>query len=221
MPVYGQKSGSEPTQIQEFTRPSRTIKTTRDEEFRGSRYFNEDWETGYVIFTSGQKSKTVDLKYSTFNNEILFQKGDALLAVIPRTFSGFVLTADEKDLIFKKGYNSDKYNISNGQILQVIYDGNVKLLIHHQNRLQRGNRPDPLTGKITHRFRTDEYNYLVDARSIWHKIDLDRDDVLNALGKKKDALKSFAESNDLNFDEPEDLNKILAKYDEISAGQKK
>ena len=220
MPALGQASSSEPSQIQEFSRPTSTIQTTRNEEFRGSQYFNDDWQKGYVIFNSGQKSKTVDLKYSTYGNELLFKKNGTLLAVTPHTYQAFVLMLNGEPLTFKKGYSSRKYDISKGQLLQAVYDGKVKFLIHHQNRLRHGNRPDPLTGKVTNRFRTDEYYYLVDANGTWQQVEMDQDDILEALGQNQQQLASFAKSNNLDFDNPNDLNKILTKYDNMMNKQK-
>lgn len=218
-PALAQKSAGDPAKIQEFAMPSSKIKSTRNVEYRGSPYFNEDWAEGYVIFNSGSHSDTIDLKYSSYGNEVLFERNGRLLAVTPNTFSGFVLMRDDQTVTFRKGYSSSKYKINPSQLLQVVYDGSVKFLIHHENELDKANRPDPLSGQVVHRFRTDETAYLIDAGGQWHQVDMEQEEILNVLESQHEVLKKYAETHDLDFENPEDIKQILAHYDAITSTQ--
>ena len=203
--------------IQEFSNPSNTIHTHPNEVVHGTPFFNKDWDQGHVLLQSGKKTKQMPLKYKIYSNELLFKRQGKKLAVVPRTMKGFTLMHDGQKLLFKNGFHSSKYKINPNRLLQVIYDGKVKVLKKYRVQFMRGQRPDPMSGNITSNFIKHDDYYLVDHNGRFHKIKLKRKDILSALGNHQTALTKYAKSNNLNFGDKNDLEKILSHYDQLNS----
>jgi len=208
-PVFGQE------QTVQFD-PTRNydINIRSYEQIEGTPFYNDDWIKGHVIFNSSQISETVELKYLNFRNQVVFKQNGETLAVNPKAFKGFVLKSSEGDILFKKGFKSNEHDIKRGQLLEVIHDGNIKLLTLHKNELDKS-QPDPLTGKITQEFESEMYHFLVDRNGRWHEVDLDDDDILEALGDNQDAMEKFANKNDIDFENKRDLKMLLKHYESM------
>jgi hypothetical protein len=170
------------------------------ENFEGTPYYNEDWVQGYVTLNSQLKSNNTDLRFSSYSNELFFKQNGQLLAVKPNSFKGFVLKMEDGPVTFKNGFESSEHDISNNIALEVIYDGTVKLLSHHEKKIFE-RQSDPLTGEFTKSFNSISNHYLVDRNGTWHEVDLNNDAILEALGDNQDAMEKFADSQDIDFEE--------------------
>ena len=187
------------------------------ESFEGSPFYNEDWIRGNVIFKNGSRSDDTKLKYSSYFNQLFFKRNGQLLVVSPSTFNGFILKLNSGNILFKKGFKSSEGKIKPELLLEVIYEGEVNLLIHHDKKIFERNS-DPLKGEITKSFRSKTTNYLVDRKGEFHEVDIEEENILNALKVYKNELKQYAENEGLSFDNKSDLKKILAYYDSIPGG---
>ena len=218
--LYAQGGTREqPTQLQEMQNWSmepRVLEQENVSEIEGSPFYNEDWQPGYVMINENSTSNTVELKYSTYTNELLFvENGKQAMALPANKFQGFVLTGGDKKVMFKNGYSSNKHKISSDQLMRVIYEGDIQLLAKEYTKLHRSE--DPFTKEKEYTFFSEKDYYLRDASGSFHKVKLN-DDIIDKIGANKDELKQFADSNDLDFGDEDDLAKILAHYEKSSGG---
>jgi hypothetical protein len=200
----------------QYVSPTTTIQTHTNEVIHGSPFFNKKWEKGRVILKSDKKTKALPLKYKIYKNKLLFKKNDRKLAVNSNKIKGFILMQKRQKLLFKNGFKAPRYHINTNRIMEVIYDGQVKLLKKHNIQLMRGSRPDPISGQITSNFIKTEDYFLIDADGNFHKIKkLKRKYILSALRNHQKQLKKYVKSNNLSFKTQTDLKKILSHYDSL------
>ena len=190
------------------------IYRSNPEQFEGTPFYKEDWTQGFVILNCQSKTENIGLMYSSYSDELFFKKNGQLLAVKPNSFKGFVLRLEDGPVTFKNGFKSSENDITKDMTLEVIYSGAVKLLTQHEKKIFERNS-DPLTSEVTKSFNAITTHYLVDRNGTWHEVDLDDDDILEALGGNQDAMEKFADSQDIDFEEKNDLNTLLKHYESL------
>lgn len=223
LPIEGLQAQNKSSTVvlQEYVNPSNTIHTHPNEIIHGSPFFNDNWEKGRVWLSSGKKTKKMNLKYKVFTNELLFKRNGRVLAVKPSNMKGFTLNHKGKKLLFKEGFNAPRFKISSHKLLQVIFNGKVKLLKRYRVKLMRGVRPDPISGNITSNFIKSNSYFLVRQHGHFFEVKkLKEKDILDALGDHKRELKKYAESHHLSFKDKIDLKQILGYYDHLISTNK-
>lgn len=200
--------------LKDWAREPRVLADLPNTEVNGSPYYNEDWATGYVQVNKNTQSNAVKLKYSSYTNEVLFQENGRTRALPSDALVGFTLIKDNKEIEFKNGFHSEEYDITPNQLMRVIYGGDVKLLAKEYVNLHH--TQDPFTGETKYDFLDETDFYLVSADGSFNKIKLKKKDILKALGQKQDALKEFADSHNLDFDNEYHASLILKHYDKLN-----
>lgn len=201
----------------EWTRGSKMVKTTSpNEKIEGTPYFNPNWTKGSVHLRSNSKADEVLLRFNTNTNELEFKKDDEILIAIPRVVTAFnLLNQDDEKTYFKSGFKSPEHDIYPGLFLRIIHDGKIKLVAHHDTEFMRAHSVNPLTGKKVSRYISKKDYYLISEDGKFHDIKLKRKHILRAVGEKKDLLRSFAKTNDLDFGEENDVAEILSYYESL------
>jgi len=197
----------------QLTGVSRTKTTTK---VKGSPFLDEDFTRGYVILDKNKNLKTnvIPLRFDTYSNQVQFLNDNKVFAMDPAKIDEFVLHATDGDLVFKKGYKSDNFETTD--FLRVISEGEVTLLAHHTTTLMEGVQGYGSATKL------DEYIsgvnfYLGEKGNKFERIKLkEKDFRKNLTGDIYDSLKSYAENNNLSFDNEKDLKKILSHVNENS-----
>jgi hypothetical protein len=180
----------------------------------GSPYFNEGFLEGDIQINKSTKSGTLLLRYNMYNNSVEFLRDGELLATNPNQIDGFRFYAKDKDVLFRKGFKTDIKSVEASTFLRIAYDGNVKLLIKHSASL---NKDVPSYGRSTkqQKYSTFLNHYVVTSGGNFHKIESPKADVLKIFSDKKNALKNYAEQNNLNFKNEADLVNVLKYYDTL------
>lgn len=221
LPLHTNAQDNEITQTdwQEWTRGSRIVKTTGpNEEIEGSPYFNSEWTQGWVDLRSQGKTDNVPLRYNAYSNELEFKKDGKILVIIPRFVNAFkIKNEDNQEVLFEKGFKSPEHDIHPGLFLRMVHDGKVKLLAKHKTNFQKAHSVDPLTGKKTSRFIPKKDYYLITENGSFHDIKLKRKHLLRALANHQNELKKYAQKNDLDFGEEQDLARILSHYESLDS----
>lgn len=203
--------------LQDWARQPRVLAEQPNVDVEGSPYYNEDWITGHVQIDKETKSGPVKLRYSNYTNEVVFQEDGKIMALQPNALIGFTLLDGDRRIEFRKGFRSKEHDIQADRLMRIIYDGSTKLIAKEYNYLHKDE--DPFTGKMEYDFIPKTDFFIVTSGGSYHKVNLKKKDILRALSGDRDELEAYAESQDLDFDEEEDLKRLLAHYDESTGGQ--
>lgn len=198
-----------------------TIYTTNNNAYTGSPLLKESFENGRILFTNNGVSEMVPINYDTHKNQVLFIKNNEIRVLSMGGVKGFVFEkSDESQKVqerFTLGLNIPGKKISKQAALQVLYQGEVKLLAHHQTSLMKGNSPDPYTGKITDRYVSKTNYYIQKKNGEFVGTKLRIKNIIKDLPRKhRKELRKFAKENDLDNRSEVDIVKLLTFYDEIN-----
>lgn len=190
------------------------LRTRSVTEYRGTPFFNE-WAKGHVIINENEITQPIPLRYDMEYDAVQFTRDGNVYAISNDKMEGFVIYTTDGNIEFKNGFNTDKDDITPNTLLRVVYDGDIKLVAHHTSTLQE-NMPTYGSATKVSEFINDT-NFFIVKNGTFHEVELRERDILNVLEDKREELKSFAEENNLDYDEESELKKILAQYDNITS----
>jgi len=218
-PLHAQDQEISEEEWREWTRGAQLVKTTGpNEQIEGTPYFNSDWSEGRVLLRSDRKTDKVQIRYNANTNELEFKKGDEILVAIPRMVKAFWLQNEDREQVyFRSGFKSEKHKIYPGQFLRVIHDGDIKLIAEHRSEFVKAHSVNPLTGNKTSKYIPKKNYFLITEDGTFKNIKLKRKHILRALGNHKGSVRDYVKSNDLDFGEEEDIDKILTHYESLGA----
>lgn len=197
---------------------SRRLYDIKGYSVEGSPFYNRTWKKGYAITKNGALSEIYKFKYDIFKNRLLIKANDGVYIVRPNLIKGFILVDNEVKTPFKKGFSSNEHDIKPGKYLRIIYDGKLKLAVNY--KVSTREKKDIYTGERTLIFDNDKWYYLITSGGAFHEIDLEKDDILEVLGKYQNELEKYADKKDLSFEDEQELAAILAYYEGLAFGNK-
>ncbi len=213
VPLFGQIQMNDLERLKEA---NFKYKFSQEFEVEGSPFYYEEWKPGHAIFENGRASNLYPLKYDIFHNRLLLQRNGVAYLVKPNTVAGFAFVENGQRTVFKNGFSSGKYDIYPANYLKMLYDGEVKLAVKYVS--DKSENMDVFTGERTVYFDTEKTFYLINANGTFYEVDLEEDDILEALGKYQNELRKYAEKHDLSFEDEEDLKMLLEHYDALASG---
>jgi hypothetical protein len=184
----------------------------------GSPFLSE-WQRGHIITKEGNKSGKLLLRYNMRKNNVQYTRNKNIYMIPAKKLKGFIIETSDGNIAFKNGFKTDQKHIKPNTLLQVIYNGNVKLLAHHTSTLIK-NMATYGTATKKQKFEHHIHYFLQTPDDTFHKVKLKRKDILNALPDHKKEVKRYAKENHLSFKKKADLKKILVHYDSISSSAK-
>jgi len=201
----------------DFTLTNSVTRVSQMNSYKGSPYFN-DWREGHLMINEGTNTKPLLFRFDMEQNIVVFQRNNELYGIPEENLKGFVLYNNTgPDLLFKNGFNINDEDIGGSTMLHVIYNGETKLLAHHNAELVE------LIG--TYGSATKEYEFVADTKYFLQKTDgsvrdikkLKRKHILSALEdeEREDELKNYAAQNNLSFEKELEVRKILSHYDKL------
>jgi hypothetical protein len=214
IPTVNAQDDLDEEDLRQWSRGAQIVATKSSNDVEGTPYYNEEWLKGYVLLESGKKSETVNLKYNSYTNELLFKKDGNLLAVLPNIMKGFVLVNGSRQTVFRNGFKSEDNDILPTHNLRIIHEGRVELVAKHDVR--QHTRRDVLGGgnQVIKYLPKKDY-YLITAGGKFHDIKLKEKDILKALNSHQKQLKNYAKKKSLSFKNENDLRSILLEYDNL------
>lgn len=186
----------------------------------GSPYLLDDWAKGLVMSSSGKLYKGLNLVYNV-SLEILYMQDDnsknALELNMVNISSFEILDKDTgQPMFFKKIKGEDGIY----RYYQVIYEGDISLLVDYNKRLRKADRgvDSYSSNEANDQWVTSSEWFLFDG-SQFQSFKRSRGSFLRATGAYKKALKSYMKENGLTVKSNSDLRTIVAYYDSIRKQQ--
>ena len=184
-------------------------------DVKGDPYLNPEFTRGKIQVNKNVETGEKLLRFNTEQNILEFKEGSGFYGIDPHKIDGFVLMGEPNNLVFKNGFKSDDHDINKSTLLRVLYEGDTKLMAHHTTSLKEN------LASYGSAQQKDEYvdnvkYYIMDASGNFTEIKLKKGDVMDALDNSmEDQLEKYADSNNLSFEDENDLVTILTRYDSL------
>ena len=172
-------------------------------DVKGDPYFNNDWLKGKV----------------QINDNILeFTRGEQVYLMNSGKIKGFTFFAQPENIVFRNGFKSDDHDIKPSTFVRVMYDGDIKMIAHHSSSLKK-NLPSYGSANIKDEYVDDTDYFIIDESGTFHDVKLKKRHILRTLDKNlRDRVENFADQQNLDFGEDQDIDEILAHYDQLKSG---
>ncbi len=198
---------------------SSSVFVPQKDTYIGSPYFT-GWHKGYLVLDNSKKTSAMLLRYNMANNSIQFIREETIYAIAGKKIKKYVIYTTDGNIIFKSGFRSKKYEINTERLLRVIYIGKAKLLARHTSQLLKNVPAYGVAGDVNEYTSDTEY-YLVTADGTYHEVELEKDDILEALPGNNKKLKEFVNKTGLNYSDQMQLDNILSYYDMLLKAKSK
>jgi hypothetical protein len=175
----------------------------------GTVFLYDGWLKGTVEQGNKLSYKDVELKYSTYKDELFFKNpkdGSMLSFVLPVT--AFSLAINGKFDIYRNGFPAiDNFNTNS--FYQVIFDGGIKLLFKSYKTLIE---VKPYNSTTTEKKFVDNPVYYVLKDNVMTKFKPSRKDFLELFNSKSNEIDAFIKKEKINFKDNQDLAKVFVYY---------
>ncbi len=187
-------------------------------DIKGDPYFNNDWLKGRVQITDNATSEELLLRLNIAENVLEFTRGEKVYLMNSGKIKGFTFLAQPENIVFRNGFKSEDHDITPSTLLRVLYNGNTKMVAHHSSSLKE-NLPTYGSANIKDEYVDDTDYYIIDSSGKFHDVKLKKRHILRALDKDfRDRVEDFADQQNLDFGEEQNLDEILAHYDQLKSG---
>jgi|GEM_PF-2824405 len=178
---------------------------------QGSPYFTSDWRGGAIVY-DGKHIENVQVKYEAYEDhaEVLYNGKP----IVPdeKLVSSFEFTqSDEsgvaKKYLFKNGYEGD--GISKRNYLNVVYEGSNVVLAEQIKIVQTTVSPATYGGRPIKEFSLSK-NYVLVQKGVAQQFKPSKKNFINQFPVLEDRLKNYFKENKVDFNNHEDLAKLVA-----------
>jgi hypothetical protein len=178
----------------------------------GNQLFLKDWSDGVIRFSSGKVTDKFKLKFNIAQNRLLLQFNGSTFAAESRINEFLMYTKNKKDsFVFRKGFpDTDRGNAET--FYQVLEKGKVTLLrLATKDIIEE---KEILASKVSRHYRDVEEFYLF-RDGVMNKINKETAPVQDIVTDRREELKTFISEQQLKMRSPEDLVKVVKKYNEL------
>lgn len=215
--VWAQQNNVTKEELRNFGILGSMVPTRSATVVTGSPYLTDKFLKGKILINRNSTTKSLYLRFNTYKNQVEFVRGKKVMLTNSDKIKGFkILTQEGKPIIFKNGFKNIDNDISSNTFLRIIHSGKIKLLAHHGATLLKDVASYGSADK-KNRYQNFVNYYIEDINGDFHKVKLNENDILSAIGDHRDELKSFANTHNLDFQNLQDLNKILSQYEKITS----
>jgi hypothetical protein len=193
---------------------SNVIRGSQQTELLGSPYLFEEWMLGRVKHTNRWTAGML-IKIDTYHN-VLEVKGSLdseSIYVGIEDIQEVLLETPDGDKLFRNSFDSDDRNVNKDTLLEIIYDGDTKLVKHHRIRSIPEQGGYGSANKVERLVRSEEFYYLENGKL--NTLRTNRRNVLNALSAHRSAISTFVNENNLSYSSELDLIKIFSFFDSL------
>jgi hypothetical protein len=190
----------------------RPVAVNQYSKIKGSPYLYDDWLQGEVITNDGKVYKKMLIKFNAEKDELTFvyNKTDE-----PQKFADpirmFTIHA-ERDRVFANQFPKiDAQNAAS--YYEVLLPGATMLLKRHKAVIQSG--IDDVSRAVVAGVYTNQNIYYIYKDNQMQHLKTTRNGVLNLLADKAADVAAYADSQKINFEEEEDLKKLLNYYNTL------
>lgn len=184
-------------------------------ETTGTPYLFPDFHDGHILLTNGQKTNVLALRYNTYEQTLELLDGYSALRMDPDHIQEFELFIDNKVYMFEKGY--DARRLSEEDFVRIIIDDEIKFMAKHSTSFQESvatygsaTQQDEYLSDITYYIRVGDGD-IERIRS------LNERRVMRQIDHFNDRVREFANSNNTDFSDPNDVIELLQYYNSLLA----
>jgi hypothetical protein len=190
----------------------RPIAVNKYSKIKGSAYLYDDWLQGEVITNDGNVYKKMLIKFNVEKDELIFVYKET---DTPQRFADpirmFTLHA-EQDRVFANQF--PKIGRQNAaSYYEVLIPGNAMLLKRHKEIFQTDR--DEMSRAAIAGVYTNHDTYYIYKDNQMYLVKTTRKDVLKLLSNKAADVTAYADSQKINFEQEEDLKKLLNYYNTL------
>lgn len=193
----------------------------RYEGLRGTPYFLPDWTKGQIEMSAGQNYTSVPLKFNAYQQQLVLLRtwagNDSILVDADQVKRFTLKNGDGQLYVFKRHptARTTDQTLKNGYFL-VLYEGKNALL----KRVAKTFKPADYKNPYANNVRYDEFRdvfsyYLLKPDQTLMKIKLSDKSLIDALGDRKDDLKTFVKQENLSIRTENDAILLMKKYDSL------
>lgn len=195
---------------------SNVMRTKQATKTIGDPYLNPAFLKGEAIVSGGTPTQAMYLRFNTETNTVEVLRNEEIQVLDTDKIEGFRIYTEEEDVLFKNGFNTDIDDINRQTFLRVLYDGIHKFVAHHSASLKE-DLPTYSSATQKNKYVSFLNYYIVTPDGTFNKTKLNKDDILNILSDKSQQIENFATTNDLSFDNEDDIEEIIREYDSITS----
>ncbi|RYE26926.1 MAG: hypothetical protein EOP45_02875 [Sphingobacteriaceae bacterium] len=183
-------------------------------DVKGSPYVFDDWSVG-TAQTSKGLINDINLKYSQFEDQVVFKSKDGQTLQFADQVRDFTLLHKENDkqsvIHYRNGY-SNIPGLDNKSYFEVLVDGKCQLLKKTTKKIKQetiyGSTEPSKSFTVTTRYyiETPEKGLLVKK---------DKKSILSALPNKQQELETYIKNNNIDCKSDEGLMKLVTYYNAI------
>jgi len=193
---------------------SNQIPLHRATNVEGSPYMFDEFYEGVVKLTNGHTTEPLEIRYNTHTQSVDFMSGNLAFNVDGENIESFHFTAKGKEYKFIKGYDASR--LSEDDFVEVLVDGEVKFLARHHTAFFEDTASYGTATK-NNLYRSDVTYYIkVGDDSPERLRSLNKRRVMNNLDRFEDELEQYADRNNIDFSEKDDVAKLIQYCNTLS-----
>ena len=193
----------------------------RYEGLRGTPYFLPDWIKGQVEMNAGQSYTNVPLKFNAYQQQLILLRtwaGNDSIIVDAGQVKRFTLkNNDGQTYLFERlpTARTNDQSLKDGYFL-VLYEGKTTLLKRIAKTFKPADYKNPYANDVRYDAFRDAFSYyLLTPDQRLTKVKLSDKSLIDALGDRKDDLKTFVKQENLYFKTENDAVTLVKKYDSM------
>lgn len=176
----------------------------------GSPYLTEEWQTADILLKNGKTIPALPVRYNVNENKMVYQdKGKTYVVGTPDSISEIKFS--DKIFIYRpysKGKTTGK------SFFEIVSRGKVSLLNRYEIELLHANYSMQFdTGYKNDRLSLNQQLYLQKGDQV--AVPYKKSTLLEVLSDKNKEVTQFMKKEKLSLSDKEDLNKILAFYNQL------
>lgn len=192
---------------------SNQIPLHRATNVEGTPYLFEEFYEGVVALKNGHTTQPLQIRYNTHTQSIDFMSGNLAFNVEGDNIESFYLTANGSEIKFVKGYDGSR--LSEDDFVEIIVDGEAMFLARHHTTLFEDTAS---YGSATRNdiYRSDVTYYIKIGDDNPNRLrSLNERRVMNNFDRFEDELEQYADQNNIDFSEKEDVARLVRYYNSL------
>lgn len=182
-------------------------------ETKGSPYLFDNFHEGSIQLANGKTTNVLPIRFNAYEQNLEFREGNSAFVMDSNTVTEFELYTDSSIYKFKKGFNSRR--LSEDEFVRVIIDDEVQFMAKHSVSFQQGvatygtaTKKDEYNSNVTYYIKVGDGN-TKRIRSLSKKR------VLQNISTHKKEIESFTDTNNIDFSDSKDVEKLLLYYNSL------
>ncbi|ANQ48748.2 hypothetical protein MY04_1372 [Flammeovirga sp. MY04] len=181
--------------------------------YKGTPFYDKNWNNGYVITNDGTKHENIQLKLDIYKNDLALKKEDGSIIILDKKQVDTFGWKSEGNIVFEKRKLKKK-----STYLEVVFKGettnvyreNIKdfIKVDAQNSNSYSSDQKDEYKLVSKKLYLEKENKLIEISSKGKEF-------FNCFGEYKSTMVSFAKKNKLKTKKKEDIEQLFAHYESL------